>query len=124
MNSLTINLMVKDVSACIDFYKDNLGFEVVMGEPVNGFSEWAMMTSGDVSIMFHEEKSIKTEYPNLKDNKVTASFTMYIKTDKVEALYNNLKDKVEIVLDYHQTPYGANEFAIYDNNGYVLTFAE
>jgi hypothetical protein len=35
-----------------------------------------------------------------------------------------MKDKVKVVKELEITFYGATEFTILDNNGYLLTFAE
>ncbi len=124
MNNLTINLMVSDVNESVKFYTEVLSFKLEMSVPDEGIFNWAMVSNNQISIMFQEEKNLKEEYPCLNENKITPSFTMYIKTDNLKSLYNELKDKTNIVLDYHKTFYGSNEFAISDNNGYILTFAE
>lgn len=124
MKSLTINLMVKDVNESIKFYIDLLEFKKVMSVPEEGIYNWAMISHGDVSIMFQEEKNIKEEYSCIKNNDITPSFTMYIRTDNVKKLYDEIKSKAVIALDYHKTFYGSYEFAICDNNGYVITFTE
>lgn len=124
MNNLTVNLMVKNVNECVDFYTEILGFKLAMGVPEKGIFNWAMVSCGAISVMFQLEENIKEEYPCLSDKSITPSFTMYIKTDDVEQLYNTLKDKVTLVLDYHKTFYGSYEFAIADNSGYILTFAQ
>ncbi len=124
MNNLTVNLMVTDVNESVSFYSDVLGFKLEMSVPEEGVFNWAMVTNDQISIMFQEENNLKEEYPCFNENPVTPCFTMYIKVDDIESLYNDLKDKTNIALDYHKTFYGSYEFAVTDNNGYVLTFAQ
>lgn len=124
MNNLTVNLMVKNVNESVQFYTEILGFTLEMCVPEEGVFNWAMVSNGGVSVMFQEESNIKEEYNCLKKNNITPSFTMYIKTDDVQQLYDGLKDKVDFVLDYHKTFYGSFEFAIRDNSGYILTFVQ
>lgn len=124
MDSLTVNLMVKSVNESIDFYVNILGFELGMTVPDDGELIWAMLTREKVSIMLQEEQSIKEEYAYLADYPIAPSFTMFVSVDNARKLYNQIKDKVQILIDYHQTSYGTNEFAICDNNGYVLAFAQ
>ena len=50
----------------------------------------------------------------------TGSF--YFDVDDVEALWVDLKDHVEIAYPMEEFHYGMREFAIYDNNGYMLQF--
>lgn len=124
MKNLTVNLMVRNVNDTVDFYRNILGFELSMSVPEKGVFDWAMVTKESVSIMFQEEKNIKNEYSCLKNREISPSFTMYIKTENVKGIYETLKDKVNIVLDYHKTFYGSYEFAIEDINRYILTFSE
>jgi uncharacterized glyoxalase superfamily protein PhnB len=64
------------------------------------------------------------EYPVLKTDKTQPSITLYIIVDNVQKYYDDMKSKYELQADLHKTFYGANEFAIKDNNGYILTFTE
>lgn len=45
INSLTPNLMVRDVNATVDFYKQ-LGFEIIQSVPDKGVLDWAMVGPG------------------------------------------------------------------------------
>ena len=51
-------------------------------------------------------------------------FTLYIKTDHVDELWDRLKDKARLCYPLEDFDYGMREFAIYDNNGYVLQFGQ
>jgi uncharacterized glyoxalase superfamily protein PhnB len=50
----------------------------------------------------------------------TGSF--YFNVDDVAALWADLKDIVKIAYPLEAFHYGMREFAIYDNNGYMLQF--
>ena len=50
----------------------------------------------------------------------TGSF--YFDIDDVTALWADLKDRVKIAYPMEEFQYGMREFAIYDNNGYMLQF--
>ena len=52
------------------------------------------------------------------------SLTLYVAVSDALALYDRLKDSTTIVKEPHKTFYGADEFAIRDLNGYVLTIAQ
>lgn len=124
MESITVNLMVKDVNTTVDFYKDVLGFELAMSVPESGVYNWAMVQKDKVVIMFQEEKNFKEEYKCLENRNVGGGFSIYIKMKNIKEYYDLVKPKVKIVLDYHKTFYGAYEFAIEDENGYIIAFAE
>lgn len=63
------------------------------------------------------------EYPTLQKDEIIPTFTLFITVKDVEKLYEELKDKVKIARELHQTFYGKSEFAIFDNNKNVLTIA-
>jgi len=53
---------------------------------------------------------------------VTGSF--YFTTDDVDALWQELKDKARVCYDIENFEWGMREFAVYDNNGYLLQFGQ
>ncbi len=52
LNKLTTNLMVEDVAKAMDFYKNILGFELVMAIPEEESADFAIMKHGEVEVMF------------------------------------------------------------------------
>lgn len=124
MKSLTPNLIVHDVNQTVNFYSNVLGFELKMSVPETGRYEWAMMSEGDALIMFQEAASLKKEYPEFDDTTVGGGATLYIKVDDVDGLLEKINHKAEIIKEKHVTFYGSKEFAIKDNNGYILVFAQ
>lgn len=42
----------------------------------------------------------------------------------VDALWESLKNEVDVVYEIENFGYGMREFAIYDNNGYILQFGQ
>jgi len=135
MKKLAPNLMVEDVNRTVEFYRDVLGFEFVMGvieeiqEIVTSWQkgrllDYAMMKCGDVEIMFQGKRSLSEALPVLRDKEIGGTLTLYMEIEGVQELYGRIKDKVTIVKDLHTTFYGMQEFYVLDCNGYILTFAE
>lgn len=125
--SLSPNLMVKNVQQTVDFYHDLLGFTLTASVPnAKGDQtlQWAMVQNQGVTLMFQEETNLKEEYPTLKTQAIGGSFTLYLTVTDADELYQRIKSKTTIVKEPHKTFYGATEFAIQDNNGYILTLAE
>lgn len=122
--TLSPNMGVSDVNATVAFYTETLGFNLIMSNPDSGILEWAMVSNGGATLMFQEMDSLKKEYPQLANRSSSATLTFYIKMKNVKGLYEKLKDTEYLAQDMHQTFYGANEFAIFDNNGYILTMTE
>lgn len=122
---LTTNIMVKDVKKTMEFYENILGFQKVLSVPEEGaILNFGIVCKDDISLMFQEQNSLLEEYPTLKREDIIPTFTLFIKVDDVLKLYDELKDKVKIAVLPHKTFYGEDEFAIFDNNGNILTIAK
>ncbi|GAB6013257.1 VOC family protein [Viscerimonas tarda] len=122
--SLTPNIGVKNVNETVKFYTETLGFQQIMSVPETGELAWAMVGSGNVFIAFQETQNLREEYPALKDKPQNATLTFYIKLKGMKTLYDKLKNTEYLAKALHKTFYGADEFAIYDNNGFILTITE
>ncbi len=131
---LTPNIVVKNVNKTINYYKQNLEFEFVMGVDENkklkmgnfnnSILTWAMLKKDDVEIMLQRDDSFIEELPDFKELKIGGTFTLYINILDVKSFYEKIKNNVEIIKEMHKTFYGADEFVVKDINGYVLYFAE
>ena len=123
MESLSPNMYVNDVKDTMDFYR-KLGFNSIMTVP-EGAEEpvWAMMQNGNVTIMFESIKNIDGQLPEIS-RQTGGALLLYIKVEDVNALFESVKDQVNVLKEPHNTFYGATEFMIQDCNGFVLTFAD
>ncbi len=122
--NIVVNIMVKNVKDTIKFYEEMLGFQKALSVPEEGeVFNFAILSKDKISIMIQEQENLLEEYPSLKTGDIIPTFTLFITVDDVEKLYNELKGKVEIAAELHKTFYGRDEFAIFDNNGNILTIA-
>lgn len=96
------------------FYTEILGF-TIRGRWENN---WAHLERDDVAIMF----SIPNEHRNLPAAILSGS--IYLRTENVDAAWEQLHDKAAICYPIENFDYGMREFAIYDNNGYILQFGQ
>jgi len=122
MESLAPNIFVKDMNATLAFYKQ-LGFEIIMTVPEKGDYDWVMMMKEGVTFMFQTFKSLGEVLPEINRND-GGSLLFYIKLKGIRTFHDKIKDKAKVIVEMNKTFYGATEFSIIDNNGYVLTFAE
>jgi uncharacterized glyoxalase superfamily protein PhnB len=122
MESIAPNIFVKDMNATMAFYK-NLGFEKIMSVPETGNYDWAMLSNGNVSFMFQTYGSLGDVLPEIS-RKDGGSLLFYIRLKGIRAFHEQIKSKAKVIVELNKTFYGATEFSIVDNNGYVLTFAE
>jgi uncharacterized glyoxalase superfamily protein PhnB len=124
LKKLTPNLMVEDVAGTLAFYRDTLGFEVVMTLPEAEPFDFAIVKRDGAELMFQSRSSLSENVPALTGSPIGASQTFYIEVTGLSDLYQQLHDRVEIVVDLHSTFYGTQEFYFRDVNGYILSFSE
>jgi uncharacterized glyoxalase superfamily protein PhnB len=122
MKSIAPNIFVADMKKTIEFY-ELLGFKTTMTVPEGGDFVWVMMNCGEVNMMFQTYASLEN---NLLDIHRTdgGSLLLYIQVSEIKKFFESIKTKVTVLAGLEKTFYGATEFSIKDNNGYVLTFAE
>lgn len=108
-------MWTEDVAGSVDFYTKILGFEAV---EVRDDWGWASLNKDHVWIMLARPNE-HTPYEKIG---FTGSF--YFNTDDVDGLWCQLKDKAKVCYGIEDFFYGMREFAIYDNNGYLLQFGQ
>ncbi|MGZ9165996.1 MAG: VOC family protein [Anaerolineales bacterium] len=124
LKKLTPNLMVEDVSQTLAFYQDILGFEAVLTLPETAPFDFAIVQRDGVELMFQSRQRFSGNVPALAGSVIGASQTFYIEVTGLTDLYEQLRDKVEIVAHLHTTFYGTQEMYFRDINGYILSFSE
>jgi len=104
-------LRTTDLKGSIEFYTTVLGFECE-----GSSDEWASVRRDNVAIMF----ALPSEHEPFDGPFFTGS--LYINPDDVDAMWDRVKDKARVCYPIDNFEYGMREFAIYDNNGYLLQF--
>ncbi len=123
--SLTPNIMVKDVNQTLDYYRNILGFEIIDTNPTDGQFEWGFVKKGEAGLMFQELSSLRAEYPSLSSTPLGGALTFYVLVqENIESWFSKLEGRVKVVKALNTTFYGTKEFAIEDINGFILTFSE
>jgi len=108
-------LWTENLDETIVFYTQILGF-TLLGR--NDDWQWASLKKDDVQVML----SKPNEHENFKGISFTGSF--YFNVEKIDELWENLKTKAKICYEIETFEWGMREFAVYDNNGYILQFGE
>ncbi|MGH9946223.1 MAG: VOC family protein [Pyrinomonadaceae bacterium] len=108
-------LWTEDLKGAVDFYVDVLGF--TCGE-LNEDWGWASLRLDAVAIM------LARPFESVKYEKLGFTGWFYFNTDDVDAFWKKLKDKARLCYGIENFHYGMREFAIYDNNGYLLQFGQ
>ena len=123
METLSPNIFVHNISQTIAFYK-LLGFRITMSVPETGDDfVWVMMANGGVNIMFQTFESLDGDLTEIS-RQDGGSLLLYINLKNIREFFNRISNQVTVLKGLETTFYGATEFSIKDNNGYVLTFAE
>lgn len=114
-------LLVKDVQASADYYRDKLGFAGIelFGEPPNfciarrdGFAVMLAQVGADVSITPHWKV-------------VKQMWNAYFWVDDAEALYAEMQQRgAEIDYTLHTKPYGVKEFGVQDLDDHDIAFGQ
>ena len=112
---LTPVLYTQEIAQTVDFYKSYLGFSCSSIDLEMG---WASIQREQIEIMV----SLPNDHLPFEKPHFTGSFYFYI--DEIDQLWNQLKNKVKIVYPIDSFEYGMREFAIYDNNGYLIQFGQ
>jgi len=113
LNQLVPILWTNDLDQTIAFYRDLLGFE-----SINRGGGWALLRKDAVELML--------SLPNVHEpfDKIQFTGSFYFHPDDVDELWQQIKDKAMVVYPLEDFDYGMREFAIRDNNGYVLQFGK
>jgi len=106
-------LAVLSTDDTVAFYRDTLGFECV-----GRLEGWAALRNDQVELMI--------SLPNAHEpfEKPTLTGSLYFNSNDVDALWNEIKDRASVVYPLANFYYGMREFAIRDNNGYILQFGQ
>jgi len=115
LHTLTPMLNTWDIKKSIAFYTEVLGFECEKFSEEHG---WASLKRDKVAIMFARPNE------HMGHTAPVLTGSLYIKTDDVDSYWKNVKDKTRVCYPIEDFEYGMREFAIFDNNSYLLQFGQ
>jgi uncharacterized glyoxalase superfamily protein PhnB len=100
----------------ITFYEQKLGFTCASKSEEWG---WAALQRDHVEIMI----ALPVDTDTFTTPAFTGSFYFTVDAD-IEKLWDEYKDKATVCYPLETFDYGMREFAVYDNNGYLLQFGQ
>ena len=112
---LTPMLWTTDIPATIDFYQSVLDFQV---NEYNADWGWCSLSKDAVELMFARPNA------HVAFNGPSLTGSLYLYTEAVDELWAKLKLTPHIYYPIENFEYGMREFAIKDNNGYILQFGK
>ena len=104
-------LRTNDLEQTISFYETILGFK-----KKTQFPNFVSLRGDHVELMFIQSADTSEEL------KITGN--IYIFTEKVDELWEFVKDKAKVISSLADREYLMRDFSILDNNGYELVFGE
>ncbi|KRA17643.1 MULTISPECIES: VOC family protein [unclassified Lysobacter] len=115
LRALTPMLRTPDTAATIAFYTQVLEFRLSAGDAAGG---WAALERDGVELMLSGL--------NAHEGDLAPAFTgsLYLRTDDVDGWWRRLRERARVCYPIEDFGYGMREFAIYDNNGYLLQFGQ
>ena len=134
---LTPILTTDDMEGTISFYRDVLDFKVTAQIPDEN-PTWCFLLRDDAAMMFttpeehdhdHEHEHGEDEdhshdHEHQEPSGSNRLWTMYIYSEGVEALWEELKDEDTVAYPLYDTHYGMREFGVRDRDGYMLSFGK
>lgn len=124
ITKITPEIVVEEVNKTLVFYEEILGFKRVMTVPEEGIYDWALIEKNNHEIMFQTKSSLAKDIPSINKSPIGNSMMLYIEVKNVDEFYKEIRKKVEVLKELHDTFYGSREFIIKDCNGYILIFSE
>lgn len=117
-------LQVFDMPTSIRFYRDVLGFEVVMtSQPGDDFG-WALLRLNGVELMLNTAYD-EGERPDMPDPARVAAHSdtaIYFGCPDVDGAYRHLRERGLDIPEPHVAPYGMRQLYLKDPDGYELCF--
>lgn len=114
-------LLVADVVAAANYYRDNLGFEYdrFWGEPPN----FCIARRDGHFVMLRQTASPDDVRPNW--TVVDKTWDIYFWVDDAEKLYDDLRERgAKIDYELCTQPYGCLEFGVQDLDGHDIAFGQ
>lgn len=128
---LTPLLSVFDMPTALAFYRDVLGFEVLMASPevdtLEGrFSHWVWLRFGAAEIMLNTQfdSNERAREPDAMRATVHGDAILYISFADVGLAYQQLTERGLKADPPIKAPYGLKTFGVKDPDGYGIVFQE
>jgi catechol 2,3-dioxygenase-like lactoylglutathione lyase family enzyme len=122
--SVTPNLLVRDVRKSTEFYRDVLGF--TMGETVPDQEPFVFvwMKRDEVSVFLNDINAAAHDYPEAAKLPPGGTAALFFIVSDVDGYHARVAPRAKVIMPIKTQFYGMREFAIADPDGHIITFAE
>jgi len=118
---MTPNLYTDDVSACVKFWVDRMGFKTTAEVPEGDNLAFAALEKGPIELMYGSYNSLTQGLG--ERTPARGSSYLFFELDDLDAALAAMQG-VEVVTPVHSTFYGSTEFTVKDPAGHIVTFAQ
>ncbi len=125
LTGVTPNLFTENLHRSVAFYRDVLGFAVVMTVPDAAPFVFCWLQRDDVNLFVNDIATAKKELPDVPSLVVGRSgVSIFVHMNGIAELWDAVKDRAPVVQALKDQWYGMTEFGVLDPDGYIVTFAE
>lgn len=130
IRSISPLITVARIEPCLEFWTERLGFELVatVGEDPNAPADadqplgFAMLVSGDTTVMLQSGASLDLDLPGLSGEVVPATAMLFMKVDALDPFLPRLEG-LEVVHERRTTFYGMDEIFVRSPCGTIVGLA-
>jgi uncharacterized glyoxalase superfamily protein PhnB len=119
--SVTPNLLVRDMAASLRFYTEVLGFTIELKVPDEPPFVFTSVVRGGVKVFLNDLAGVTREFPEMTAGHTS---TLFIVVDRVDDLFAEVSPRAQVAMALKDQFYGMREFAVFDPDGYLVTFAQ
>ena len=120
MQSITSNLIVESIEACLAFYEARLGFARTVEVPHEDKLGFVILKHGECELMLQSRASLAGDVAGVAGDPFRAA--LYIDVERLAPIRDALGDWPRVVPE-RTTFYGAREIIVKEPNGHVVFFA-
>lgn len=130
VNSISPLISVARIEPCLSFWTDRLGFELVATVPEDPKAPedtdqplgFAMLTSGDTTVMLQSGGSLDWDLPGISAEVVPATTMLFMKVDDLEDFLPRLVG-LEVIHEHRTTFYDMDEIFVRSPCGTIVGLA-
>jgi catechol 2,3-dioxygenase-like lactoylglutathione lyase family enzyme len=122
--SVTPNLLVRDVKKSTAFYRDVLGFTIGETVPDQEPFVFVWMKRDEVSVFLNDINAAAQDYPVAAQLPQGGTAALFFIVSDVDGYHAKVAPGSNVIMPLKTQFYGMREFAVSDPDGHIITFAE
>ncbi|HEX5436426.1 MAG TPA: hypothetical protein VFW98_04670 [Gemmatimonadaceae bacterium] len=120
---LTPNLFVDEIEPCIAFWTERLGLEVVAKVPEGDRLGFAILSNGDMELMYQTWESLAKDVPGAFPSTPARPVGLFVEVSDLGAVEKAMRGAPSI-FPRRRTFYGMDEIGVREPGGYAVIFAQ